>query len=115
MNRRPRPEHTFDAGLQQERTSLAWERTAVATMAAGVLFARFAAAESVVPLALFGVAQTVCGAAVLVWAGVHYDELHDTLRDGTGVVHPLAARLLGAATVVFTGIALAVAVHHAVG
>ncbi len=109
----PRPTRRFDEGLQHERTALAWERTAVAIMAAGVLFARFAAHETVPAIALVGVLQTLVGAAVLVWAGRHYEDLHGPLRAGADVVHPTAARLVGGATIVFIGFSFAVAVHHA--
>ncbi len=98
-----------DPGMQQERTALAWERTAISTMAAGVLLARFAASNAHPTLAAAGVVQAVIGALVLVWAGLHYDDLHTPIRSGAEVVHPSAARLLGVSTVVFSGFALVLA------
>lgn len=108
--RAERPSSTFDVGLQHERTALAWERTAVAMMVAGVVLGRFAAGEALWPFAVLGLAQTVLGAVVLVWAGTHYDDLHGPLRAGTSVVHPTAARLVGAGTVAATFLALVVGV-----
>lgn len=105
-----RPSSTFDVGLQHERTALAWERTAVAAMVAGVVLGRFAASEALWPFAVLGMVQTAGGGALLVWAGTHYDDLHGPLRAGSGVVHPTAARLVGAATVVATFVALVVGV-----
>ncbi|HUW02808.1 MAG TPA: DUF202 domain-containing protein [Acidimicrobiales bacterium] len=94
-----------DPGLQQERTALAWERTAISSMAAGILLARFAAANAHPTLSAVGVIQSIIGAVVLVWAGLHYDDLHLPIRSGRSVVHPSAARLLGLSTVVFSGFA----------
>jgi hypothetical protein len=79
-------------------------------MVAGVLLARYAAQDAHPAIAALGVAQTMVGAAVLVWAGVHYDGLHGLLRTGGDVTHPTATRLVGAATVAFTSVALVLAV-----
>lgn len=110
MRRRERPTERFDVGLQHERTALAWERTAIATMVAGVILARYAAGASHPGLAVVGLLQVAAGAVILVWAGWHYDELHGPLRRGVGVVHPTAARFVGLSTVAFSGLALMVAV-----
>lgn len=103
-----RPTVAFDSLLQQERTSLAWERTAIATMVAGVLLARTAAVLHPL-LSLFGVLQVVCGSALLVWTGQHYEDLHDHLRAGVSPVFPTGARLVGIATTCFTGVATLIA------
>ena len=110
----PRPARVFDGGLQQERTALAGERTAIATMVAGILFARYSAAEVHLAVASIGIVQVVLGAGLLVWAGRHYDELHGPLRSGASPVHPTAARIVGLAAVLFSGAALVVAVAIAV-
>lgn len=104
-----RPDAVFDAGLQHERTSLAWERTAISMMAAGLILSRFAAIENMWVLAIGGMLQVVLGAAILVWSGAHYEELHGPLRVGGDVVHPGAVRWVGVATIVGTGGALAAA------
>jgi uncharacterized membrane protein YidH (DUF202 family) len=105
-----RPTQVFDAGLQHERTSLAWERTAISMMVAGLVLSRFAATEGFWLLAAGGMAQVVFGAGLLVWSGSHYEELHGVLRSGTDVVHPAAARWVGLATIAGTGTGLALAI-----
>lgn len=111
---RVRPDESFDRGLQHERTALAWERTSVAMMVSGIILARHAASLGSVVGAAAGLLQTSLGGAVLVWTGVHYDDLHGPLRRGDDVVHPIAARLIGFATVIFVGVALVVVVAGAV-
>lgn len=114
MATRPRPDRVFDPGLQHERTALAWERTAIASMVAGVLLARYAAQSLHYSVGAIGVAQVVVGGLVLLWAGRHYDDLHGPLRDGQSPVHPTAARVVGVGTVLFTGLALVISVVIAV-
>lgn len=111
---RQRPGSVFDQGLQHERTALAWERTAIASMVAGVLFARYVAEALHDGFAALGVAQVVLGSLVLVWSADHYEDLHGPLRAGESPVHPGAARVVGLGTIVFTGAALTLAVVIAV-
>lgn len=114
--RRPvrRPASVFDRGLQHERTALAWERTAISTMVAGLLLSRYAAQSLTTWLAAPGIAQVVLGGALLLWAARHYDDLHGPLRQGESPVHPSAARVVGLSTVAFTGIGTVLAVGIAV-
>ncbi len=105
-----RPSTVFDAGLQHERTSLAWERTAISMMVAGLLLSRFAATEGYWLLAAGGMTEVVFGAALLVWSGAHYEDLHGALRQGADVVHPVAARWVGLTTIAGTGTGLVAAV-----
>ena len=104
------PSGVFDPGLQHERTALAWERTAIAGMVGGVLLARYAAAAIHPAWAALGIAAVVLGGVLLVWAGRHYDDLHGPLRAGENPAHPAAVRLVGLASITFTGAALAVAI-----
>ena len=105
-----RPTTVFDAGLQHERTALAWERTAIASMVAGVLMARYASESLHFVFAFVGLAQVVVGAAVLIWSARHYEELHGPLRAGESPVHPSAARVVGLGAIVFTGAALVLSI-----
>ena len=104
-----RPDSVFDPMLQHERTALAWERTAVSAMVAGVLFAR-EAADIDLRWAVVGVMQVVVGAALLIWTGVRYEELHGPLRRGETPARPTTTRLVGVATIVFTGLAVVMGV-----
>ena len=103
----PRPRHDREFGqLQPERTALAWERTAIAMMVAGVIFVRQAAINSYSVVGLVGMLQTLLGAALLVWAGLNYEDLGHQLREETSVTRHTATSLLGLATLVFIGASL---------
>lgn len=110
MSARERPGEVFDAGLQHERTSLAWERTAIASMVAGILLARYAAESLHFAFAFVGIAQVVGGAAILLWSGRHYENLHGRLRAGETPVHPTAVTLVGVGSIVFTGLSTVLAI-----
>ena len=105
-----RPATSFDTGLQHERTALAWERTAIAMIVAGLVLSRFAAIHDYWLAVGGGLLQTVFGAGLLLWVGAHYDDLHGPLRDGADVVHPAATRIVGLVTVSTSGLALALAI-----
>ena len=104
-----RPSRFFDAGVPHERTAQAWERTAIAIIANGILLARYAATSAHWTIATIGLAETAAGAALLVWAGFHYNQLHGPIRAGTPIVHPTSTRLVGALTVSFIGASLTLA------
>ena len=112
MSQRPRLAPELDKpGLQPERTALAWERTAISMMLLGVLLARRGETSGHWVITLAGLAQTVIGSVVLIWAGFNYRRVHGPIEHGgDGVVHPGAARAVGITTVAFTGVSVAVAV-----
>ena len=101
VRRPPRPSASFDVGLQHERTSLAWERTGISVMVAATLLSRYAAEDGVWLVAGVAFAFAAVGGLILLWSGVHYDDLHQTLRDGSAVDHH---RLIKAVGLVATGI-----------
>jgi uncharacterized membrane protein YidH (DUF202 family) len=105
-----RPDESFDDGLQHERTALAWERTAIAVMVGGIVFARFAALDAHRAIALLGLAQTIFGGGLLIWSSMHYEDLHDSLRAAEPVVHPQAARVVGILAIASTWLALLTAI-----
>lgn len=93
-------------GLQQERTALAWERTAFALMGAGLVLARFTALHDQGVLAVAALAVVALGAGLLVWAGSHYEDRLDLVHHGRDVVHPGAARYAGLLAVLVSGLCL---------
>ena len=105
-----RPTTSFDTGLQHERTALAWERTAIAMMVAGLVLSRFVAIHAYWLAAGAGLLQTAFGAGLLLWTGAHYEDLHGPLRAGDDVVHPAAARIVGLVAVSTIGVALVTAI-----
>lgn len=105
----PPAEQFYDQGLQHERTAMAWERTAVSTMVAGTLLARYAATDAHPMLAVLGVLQVAFGGGLLMWSGRHYEELHGPLSGGQNPSHPLAIRVVGFATTLGVGLAMALA------
>lgn len=94
-----------DAGLQQERTALAWERTAVATMVAALLLTRYAAEDANRLIAVAGLAQTVLGAFVLVWAHLHRDRRRPP-GDQRSIARTGMNQLVATATAGFSALAL---------
>ncbi|MDG1411405.1 MAG: DUF202 domain-containing protein [Acidimicrobiales bacterium] len=107
-----RPMNSIGGGLQHERTALAWERTAISMMVAGVVLARFGAQEVHVAVGFFGIAETVAGASLLLWAGRHDDELHSPATPPDSVPQVTLTRVIGSHIVVFSAVALAVVVVH---
>lgn len=105
-----RPEQVFDPAVQHERTALAWERTALASIVAGALFVAHARTGTVAAFLPAGLAFVAYGTGLLAWAGRHYEELHGVLRRGAPVTHPNAVRAVGLATTVFTVLAVIVGV-----
>ncbi len=105
-----RPDQHFDAGLQHERTALAWERTAFSILVAGAALGRYAANDGFYLQAAVGGLMVALGAGILIWAGNHYDALHGPLRAGDSPVHPNAARVVGLAATGGSLVALLVAI-----
>ncbi len=104
-------EEVFDRGLQHERNSLAWERTAIAVDGRPVsCWLGYAAQSLHFVVAFIGLAEVIAGASILLWSGQHYENLHGRLRAGESPVHPTAARIVGIGSIVFTGLATALAV-----
>jgi putative membrane protein len=112
----PPPGVTRDL-LANERTLLAWARTAVAIMGLGFVVARFglairelAGGGPQAPRGIstaFGVALTLCGALLLVLAALRYRRIADDILHGRVHWDPRLDLLL-TALLVLTGLLLAV-------
>lgn len=73
-------ERTYDRGAQNERTALAWTRTALALLV-GVVLASRLAAESLGPAAVvFGLVVAPASLLVLVLARRRYRRSHEALH-----------------------------------
>jgi len=92
----------FDAGLQPERTLLAWRRTCLSIAVGGLLFIRFATPE-IGPLAVgLGLIGLVLAAIAYVDSARRYRRAHAHLASGR--VHPSPAvpvTLVAASVAVF--------------
>ena len=107
----PRPVNSVGGGLQHERTSLAWERTAIAMMVAGVILARYAGQTVHFTLGFAGVLQTMAGGLLLAWAGRHDDDLHNPATPVSAVPQVGLARVVGLGTVGFSAVALVLGLY----
>lgn len=117
MNDRPA---TQDGGLAEERTSLAWERSAFSMVVVGTLLARISLDRGLPIAAGAAVTQAVLGLGVLVWSSSgSFDRAPPRSEidpfEGPALLHPVAAWLLGASTTVFSVVALLAMVRILIG
>lgn len=97
-----------DPGVQQERTALAWERTAISAIVVSTLVIRVAAANDRWPFIVLGATFLAGSAAVLLWASSHYHDLHEPIANDHDIVQPRAARYVGIGTILLTSTALVI-------
>lgn len=103
------PEEVFDRGLQQERTALAWDRTALSLVAAAVLYVRLVGPPLLRASQVPGLLALALGAHMLVVGSRRYADLHTLLRHRGSVAHHRNLRLVGLGTVAF-GLACGLAI-----
>jgi uncharacterized membrane protein YidH (DUF202 family) len=96
-----------EEGLPEERTALAWERTAISTMLIGLLIARYATQSLHWTFGVVGLVVVAAGGCLLVWAESRYEELQSATGNS---VHPTAVRVVGLLAVVLAGLAMLVAI-----
>lgn len=96
----PSDDQTQDPGLQQERTVLAWDRTALSIIVASGLLARSLGEPLVRPVSLIPFAGVVFGLAVLILDRPRYVARWRTMHTGTGMVSPGPILTVALATVV---------------
>lgn len=110
---RPRagPEQVHDPGLQQERTALAWDRTALAMLATALVYARAVGPPYVRLEHVPAVVGLVVGAGMLVLGARRYRDLHAVLRGERPVERHPYVRAVWVGTVVVGAAALAAVVR----
>jgi uncharacterized membrane protein YidH (DUF202 family) len=88
-----------DLGLQGERTSLAWSRTALAMSVAALVVTRYGVVRHDAALTAAGVLLLVAAAAT--WPGARRRQVHiaDAIREGRSPVSRKAIRGVAALTV----------------
>ena len=96
------PAQVFDQGLQQERTALAWDRTALAMIVAGALFLRGGGAPYADVRHLPGYAAVATGVWLLWRASRTYEQRHGTLRREESVTEPGWVRVVALIAVVLS-------------
>lgn len=106
-----RPDEPFDEGLQHERTTLAWERTAFSLIVVAALITRYSIEDGFNIEAALGSLGILVGTITMLWSGYKYDRLHGPLQAGESPVHPAAAWIMGVATIIGATLALYEAIH----
>lgn len=101
----------WDAGLQNERTRLAWQRTTLSGLTCSLLVARLLAPTSLVLAIGIGLAAVVSSAALGWFSMKRYTDLHLALHRGTTLV---ATRAQLVVTVLVTVTAVGALVYLAV-
>jgi uncharacterized membrane protein YidH (DUF202 family) len=99
---RGEPRGLYDLGMQQERTALAWDRTALAMIVGGALFVRTGDLRLLDLRHLPGTAMLVLGAFVLGRSYRQYERRDVRVRRGGPALQPRMAVVVGVAAVVFS-------------
>lgn len=95
----------FDAGLQPERTLLAWRRTSLSIGVGGLLFIRFAVEQLGVAAVVLGLLGVVLAAAAYVDAARRYRRVHGHLTASRPVPSAAIPISLAAASVAVFAVA----------
>jgi uncharacterized membrane protein YidH (DUF202 family) len=95
----PNPGHVFDPSTPYERTTLAWERTAIALMVAGALMLKHATDTQTAWAEAVGVLVIASGAVTLFWSSRQHDPPESVSASGANLTHPRILRALTTATI----------------
>ncbi len=94
-------------GLQHERTALAWERTSIAFMVAGVVFTRVVSTAGHPWWGLIGVMSVAGGGSLLWWAAANDNLLHDPSSPPSAVPQVGLTRVVGVGAFLIATVSLA--------
>lgn len=94
-------------GLPHERTALAWERTAIALMVAGIALTRSLSAHGHPVLGVVGAVWVLGGGALMWWAATNHQLLHDPTLPADVVPQTGLTRVVGLAVLTLAAFAFA--------
>ena len=106
----PARELDWDEGVASERTVLAWERTAIASLAVAALLLRAGIVEGLLGLAIpITALLVIAGVAEWLFSRRIYAE-HDRPYDQGALLHDRAILILGAVTLIAAAASTALAI-----
>lgn len=105
----PQPYNRTGDGVPHERTGLAWQRTAIAAMVAGVAFTRVVTTQGPAVLGLAGIVWVLGGGMLLNWAASNDSLLRDPQRPAAAVPQVALTRVVGLSTTALALLSLVVA------
>ena len=91
----------FDLGLQQERTTLAWNRTGLSMIVCGSLLVRDHGDTAPIVFLMIGGATSILGTWMLVAAGLRYRQMDKALRASQNVTSYRWIRAIATCTLLF--------------
>lgn len=104
------PNRVAGLQLQHERTTLSWDRTAVAMIVAGAVFLHAGNGPLHSPRHIPGALAIVFGAVLLAHAYRRYERLRGSVPTGANSAAPWLLRLVGVTTLLFSLASLALVV-----
>lgn len=105
---RPAATGPWDAGLQPERTALAWQRTGLAVVAASLVAFRVGLTTAAAAVVVLSLVAFTAGVLVLRASRTELDDRVEALRAGLPLPAPVATRAAAVAVLALAAAVLAV-------